>query len=63
MIRLEDYMRTSDGELRPGNILITPTGHASISLYPVEVLCGSCRLYKLDDVRFDPPESLAEMIP
>jgi len=46
------------GELRPGNILITPTGHASISLYPVEVLCsGAADLYKLDDVRFDPPES------
>ena len=46
------------GELRPGNILIKPSGHVVISLYPVQVFCtGEPKLYHLDDTRFEPPAS------
>lgn len=46
------------GELRPSSILITPSGHASLSMFPPEVLCtGPPSLYQLDDARYDPPAS------
>ena len=46
------------GELRPACVLITPSGHASLSLFPSEVLCtGPPSLYQLDDARYDPPTS------
>ena len=48
------------GELRPACVLITPSGHASLSMFPSEVLCtGPPNLYQLDDARYDPPTSTA----